>query len=77
MFGQPLFLRWGGQFKMGGQVLKTHMNWGKDWIQTNKLECPIDKSTKVTISDQLNVGNVFTNPSEMAYKLGFAVEFSM
>lgn len=74
----PMFLRWGGAYNLaGGHVLKFHLLGKDQWLLTKKWEAPVNSTTKVTVSDQVNVVKAFTDPAAMGFKLGFNVEFSM
>ena len=76
--GSPFFLRWGAAFKLaGGHVLKSHLLAHNDVLVTHKWEAPVNKTTKVIVTDQMNLLKAFTDPKAMGYKVGMNVEFSM
>lgn len=60
-----------------GAKATVHFHAGSKALLTQKWEFAIDKSTKVTFTDQVDVMAVFTDPKNAAMKMGFAVEYKL
>ena len=76
--GLPLFFRWGGHYHLqNGAKLSSQLFCGSKWMVTHKLEVPLGKQTKVTVTDQADFLAAIKNPKSMDYKVGFAFEFKL
>ena len=73
-----MFWRWGGLYNLqNGSRLSSQFFAGNKWVWTNKLEIPVGKQTKVTVTDQADVLAAFKDPKNMNYNVGFAIEFKL
>jgi len=48
---------------------------GKNWVQTGKMEVPVNKNLKITVSDQCDVMALFTDPKNWKMTYGFKIDF--
>lgn len=78
IYGLPLFFRFGGLYHLDNKVkLTAQLNAGKGLIMTNKIEVPVSKEIKATLTDQIDLANVYTNPKGLKYNFGVALELKL
>mmetsp|Transcript_27193 Transcript_27193/g.41384 ORF Transcript_27193/g.41384 Transcript_27193/m.41384 type:complete len:135 (+) Transcript_27193:576-980(+) len=74
--GLPLFVRYGAQYTLANKTkLTSHFLFGKAWTNTNKMEVPVNKNLKITVSDQCDVMALFTDPKNWKMTYGFKIDF--
>lgn len=78
IYGLPFFLRFGGLYKLNkGVKLTSQLKAGQDLVMTNKVEVPVSKEIKATVTDQIDLAKVYTSPKDIKYDFGVAVELKL
>lgn len=77
LLGKPFFLRAGLSWKLANKCkLSSHL-WARDTVHlTNKLECPLNATTKVVVSDQVALSTL-GGGLKPTYNCGFTMEFKL
>jgi len=60
-----------------GIKLNWHLNAGERFWLTQKASMKLNDNTNITVSERIDVKNLFTDPKNANFSMGLAMEFKM